>query len=52
MRTAVVINEENTLVRVSRIAALNTVARLTRTDDSGHARYTDTLPLPGRTANE
>ncbi len=44
VRTVVVINEENILVRLWRIAALNTVVRLTRTDDSGHVRHADNLP--------
>ena len=38
VRTAVVFNEENILVRLWRIAALNNVVRLTRNDDSRHAR--------------
>ncbi|MCH7721597.1 MAG: hypothetical protein IH988_11530, partial [Planctomycetes bacterium] len=45
VRTAVVINEENILTVV---AALNNVVRLTRNDDSGHARHADNLPLAGR----
>ena len=43
--TAVVVSEENTLVRQWRIAALNNVERLTRSDDSGHPRHADNLPL-------
>ncbi len=49
VRTAVVINEENILTVV---AALNNVVRLTRNDDSGHARHPDNLPLAGRRVNQ
>ena len=49
VRTAVVINEENILTVV---AALNNVVRLTRNDDSGHARHADNLPLAGRKVNK
>ncbi len=52
MRTVVVINEENILVLLWRIAALNNVVRLTRNDDSGHARHVDNLPLAGLQVNE
>ncbi len=51
VRTAVLINEENILVRLWRIAALNNVVRPTRNDDSGHARHADNLPLAGRKVN-
>ncbi len=33
-------------------AALNNVARLTRNDDSSHARYADNLPLASRKVNK
>lgn len=49
VRTAVVINEENNLTVV---AALNNVMRLTRSDDSGHARHADNLPLASRKVNK
>ena len=49
---AVVINEENILVRLWRIAALHNVGRLTRNDDSGHARHAHNLPLTGRKVNK
>ncbi|MCH8806269.1 MAG: hypothetical protein IH986_09300 [Planctomycetes bacterium] len=49
VRTAVVINEENILTVV---AALNNVVRLTRNDDSGHARHAQNLPLAGRKGNK
>ncbi len=49
VRTAVVINEENILTVV---AALNNVVRLTRNDDSGHAKYADNLPLAARKVNK
>ena len=52
LRTAVVINEEDILVRLWRIAALNNVVRLTRIDDSGHARHADNLPIAGRKVNK
>ena len=45
LRTAVSINEEN-IPTVT--AALDIVLRLTRNDDSGHARHADNLPLAGR----
>ncbi len=48
VRTAVVINQENILVRLWRIAALNNVVRLTRNDYPGHARHAHNLPLAGR----
>ena len=49
LRTAVVINEENILTVV---AALNNVVRLTRNDDSGHARHAHNLPSPdGKSIN-
>ena len=49
VRTALVINEENIQTVV---AALNNVVRLTRNDDSGHARHADNLPLAGRKMNK
>ena len=49
VRTAVVIHEENILTIV---AALNNVVRLSRNDDSGHARHDDNLPLAGRKVNK
>ncbi|MCZ6653587.1 MAG: hypothetical protein O7D91_11235 [Planctomycetota bacterium] len=52
VRTAVVINEENILIRLWRIAALNNVVRQTRNDDSGHARHAHNLPLAGRKVNQ
>ncbi len=52
VRTAVVINEANILMRLWRIVALNNVVRLTRNDDSGHARHADNLPLAGRKVNK
>ena len=52
VRTAVVINEENILVRLWRIAMLHNVLRLTRNDDSSHARHAHNLPLAGRTVNK
>ncbi len=52
VRTAVVLNQENILVRLWRIAALNNVVRLTRNDDSGHARHADNLPFAGRKVNK
>ena len=45
VRTAVVVNDENTLTIV---AALNNVVRLPRNDDSGHARHADNPPFAGR----
>ena len=48
VRTAVVINEENILIRLWRIAVLNNEVRLPRNDDSGHAKDTENLPLAGR----
>ena len=42
VRTPVVIHEENILTVV---AALNNLVRLTRNDNSGHARHADNLPL-------
>ena len=47
-RTALAINEENALTVA---AALNNVLRLTRNDDSGHARHADNRPLTRRKAN-
>lgn len=52
LRSAVVVNEENILVRVWRIAALNNVAWLPRNDHSGHSRHADNLPLAGRKVNK
>ncbi len=52
LHTAVVVNEENILVRQWRITALNNAVRLTRNDDSGHARHADNLPLAGRKVNK
>ncbi len=52
VRTAVVINEGNILIRLWRIAALNNVVRLTRNEYSGHARHTHNLPLAGRKVNQ
>ena len=52
VRTGVVINEGNILVRLWRIAALNHVVRMTRNDDSGHARHADNLLRVGRKANK
>ncbi len=52
VRTGDVINEENILIRLWRIAALNNEVRLTRNDDSGHARQADNLPLAGRKSNK
>ena len=52
LRTAVVINEVNILVRLGRIAGLNNVVRLTRNDDSGHAKHADNLPLAGPKVNK
>ncbi len=52
VRAAVVVNEENILSRLWRTAALNNVVRLTRNDDSGHARHADNPPLAGRKANK
>ena len=52
VRTAVVINEENILVRLWRITALNNVVRLTRNDYSGDARHGDNLPLAGSKVNK
>ncbi len=52
VRTAGAINEENILVRLWRIAAPNNVVRMTRNDDSGHARHADGRPLAGRTVNK
>ena len=52
VRTAVVVNQENILVRLWRIAALNRVVGLTRNNNSGHARHTDNLPLAGRNVNK
>ncbi|MCH7720669.1 MAG: hypothetical protein IH988_06720 [Planctomycetes bacterium] len=46
--TAVVIDEENILLRLWRIAGLNNVVRLTRNDDSAHARHAGNLPLAAR----
>ena len=45
VRPAAVIREEKILAVV---AALNNFVRLTRNDDSGHARHADNLPLAGR----
>ncbi len=45
----VVINEENIPTLVT---AQNNVVRLTRNDDSGHARHADNLPLAGRKVNK
>ena len=47
--TAVVINEENILTI---LATLNNVMRLTRNDDSGHARHGDNLPFADRKVNK
>lgn len=52
VRTAVVIHEENILIRLRRIAALNHVVRPTRNDDPGHARHDDNLLHPCRKVNE
>ncbi len=52
LRTAVVINEENILIRLWRITALNNVVRLTRNDDSGHARHADNRPRADRKVNK
>ncbi len=52
LRTAVVINEENILIRLWWIATFNNVVRLTRNDDSGHASNADNLPLAGRKVNK
>jgi len=49
VRTAVAINEEHILTVV---AALNNVVRLTRNDDSGHARHAHNLPRAGRKVNK
>ncbi len=49
LRTALVINEENTLKVV---AAPNNVVRLTRNNESGHARHAPNPPLAGRKVNE
>ena len=49
VRTAVVVSEQNILTVV---AALNNLLRLTRNDDSGHARHADKLPLAGRKVNK
>ena len=49
VRTAVVINEENILTVVP---ALNNMVRLTRNDDSAHARHAENLPLAGRKVNK
>ena len=49
VRTAVVINEENILTVV---VALNHVVRLTRNDDTGHARHADMLPRTGLKVNK
>ena len=48
VRTGDVINEKDNLIRLWRIAALNNVVRLTRNDDSCHARRAASLPLAGR----
>ena len=50
--TAAVIIEENILIRLWRIAALNNVLRLTCNDDSGRARHADNLSLAGGNVNE
>ena len=52
VRTAVVINEGDTLNRLWRIAALNNPVRLTCNDASGHARYADNRPLACRKGNK
>lgn len=52
VRTAVVINEENILVRLWRLAALDNVVRLTPNDDSGHLRHPDNPPLARRIVNK
>ncbi len=49
VRTVVVVNEKN-ILRV--VAALNNVVRLTRNDDSGHARHGGSLPLTSRKVNK
>ena len=49
VRAAVGINEENILTVV---AALNNVVRLTRNDDSGHARHADNIPHAARKVNK
>ncbi len=53
VRTTVVTNDQNILVRLWRIAALNNVVRLTRNNDSGHAMrgMPTTYPLAGRKVN-
>ncbi len=48
VRTVVVINEQDILIRLWRIAALSNVVRLTQNDNSGHARRTDNQPLAAR----
>ncbi len=50
VRTAVVINQENILIRPWGIAALNNVVRLTRNEGSCHPRHAHNLPLAGREA--
>lgn len=49
VRTAVVINDENTLMLV---AAQNNELRRTRSDDPGHARHADNLSLAGRKVSQ
>ncbi len=51
-RSAVVINEENILVRLWRIASQSNVVRLPRNDDPGHARHFHNLPLASRKGNK
>ncbi len=51
-RTPVVINEENIRVRLWRIATRSHVVRLTRNDDSGHARHAHNRPLASRKVNQ
>lgn len=46
VRAAVALNEEDILVRLWPIAALKNAVRLTRSDDSGHARQLDNYPSP------
>ena len=50
--TPVVVNEENILVRLRRIATLNNVVRLTAHDDSGHTRHADNLFVAARRVNK
>ena len=52
VRTVVVVNEEDFLVRLWRIAAQNDVVRPARSDDSGRTRHADNLPLARRKVNK